>query len=100
MYYYYAVVAAYPGIKIWWKKHLTSLQIIQFCVDLTVIYYIMLTMTVLYILILKEDTCQGDYRAAIFGTGLISSYLLLFIDFFYKTYTKPTRAAVDIKKTQ
>ena len=30
MYYYYWITLVYPGIKIWWKKYLTQLQIFQF----------------------------------------------------------------------
>ncbi|KAJ3359474.1 hypothetical protein HDU91_004916 [Kappamyces sp. JEL0680] len=82
MYYYYAMVAAYPGIKIWWKKHLTTLQIIQFVVDLGFIYYCM------YYVVVAKNECQGDVNAGWAGTVLISSYLYLFIEFFYKTYVR------------
>lgn len=36
MYYYYFRTTA--GVKIWWKKYLTTLQIIQFITDLGVVY--------------------------------------------------------------
>jgi fatty acid elongase 3 len=88
MYYYYAIVAAFPGIKIWWKKHLTTFQIIQFVVDLSFIYYCM------YVKHIGNGDCQGDRAAGNYidlslgwaGTALISSYLYLFIEFFLKTY--------------
>ncbi|GJJ09688.1 hypothetical protein Clacol_003912 [Clathrus columnatus] len=37
MYYYYYATAG--GQTIWWKKYLTSMQIIQFVIDLFVIYF-------------------------------------------------------------
>jgi len=30
--------------------------------------------------------CAGEERAAIFGCGLLTSYLFLFIDFYIRTY--------------
>jgi len=34
MYYYYAVATL--GYKVWWKRHLTTLQIAQFIIDVVV----------------------------------------------------------------
>ena len=36
-YYYYFMTAA--GYKIWWKKYLTTLQIVQFIIDLFIVYF-------------------------------------------------------------
>lgn len=35
MYYYYFITTLSPGIKLWWKKYLTSLQISQFVIDVS-----------------------------------------------------------------
>ena len=33
--------------------------------------------------------CAGSEKAAIFGCGLLTSYLFLFINFYFQTYRKP-----------
>ncbi|KAJ9078726.1 Fatty acyl-CoA elongase/Polyunsaturated fatty acid specific elongation enzyme [Entomophthora muscae] len=89
MYYYYFLATF--GIKVWWKKSITILQITQFVIDLVVIYFCLYTNLAFASgkLPVMGD-CSGDIFAAFFGAGLLSSYLLLFIEFFYKVYTKPT----------
>jgi len=53
--------------------------------------------------------CAGEEFAAIAGCGILSSYLVLFISFYFATYRKPgqkgrkrrdtaTRAAIDMSK--
>ena len=79
MYYYYARAAV--GVRLWWKKYLTTLQIVQFVIDLGFIYYC------LYVKFLtKKGDCTGDVTSGWFGAGLLTSYLGLFIKFFYDTY--------------
>lgn len=44
----------------------------------------------------QTDDCAGSEHAALFGCGLLSSYLLLFIQFFINTYVikkKPAKGA-------
>jgi fatty acid elongase 3 len=78
------------------------MQIAQFVIDLCVIYYIMYNaLTVrLDLPFPTNGDCYGDLHAGYFGTAIISSYLLLFIDFFVRTYRKGGRAGVkkDEKK--
>ncbi|KAF8973923.1 elongase [Flammula alnicola] len=89
MYYYYYATAG--GAKFWWKKYLTSLQIIQFVIDLGIVYfgtYERVAFTYFpslpYI-----GNCAGSEKAAAFGCALLTSYLFLFINFYFQTYKKP-----------
>ncbi|KAJ1661884.1 Fatty acyl-CoA elongase/Polyunsaturated fatty acid specific elongation enzyme [Coemansia sp. RSA 1813] len=98
MYFYYflASCSIYP----WWKKYVTTLQIVQFIIDLGFVYFCT------YQLIASRyypntlpflGTCAGTEEAAIFGCALLSSYLLLFIQFFQRTYSKRRQAANKVK---
>jgi len=89
MYYYYYATAG--GAKIWWKKYLTSMQIIQFVVDLFAVYfgtYQHFVATYWSDILPHTANCAGTETAALFGCGLLSSYLGLFIDFYIRTYKK------------
>ncbi|WRT66031.1 uncharacterized protein IL334_002982 [Kwoniella shivajii] len=111
MYYYYYATAG--GAKIWWKKYLTSMQITQFIIDLFIVYF---ASTFLFsyrfghnqypnfIFPISPSTynhfatkytpfptvgdCAGSEGAALFGCGLLTSYLFLFIAFYRATYKK------------
>lgn len=54
MYYYYACASI--GIKIWWKKYLTTLQITQFVIDLVAIFYASYRMIASYVPCLFSKT--------------------------------------------
>jgi fatty acid elongase 3 len=93
MYYYYYATAG--GRRFWWKKYLTTLQIVQFIIDLFVVYF---ASTCLFFAryshfatkylpsVPTVGDCAGEESAALFGCGLLSSYLLLFINFYRQTY--------------
>jgi len=95
MYYYYFMASA--GYKIWWKKYLTSLQIAQFVIDLGVVYFASYSYftTEYFPNAPTMGTCAGSEGAAVMGCGLLTSYLLLFIAFYQRTYqsNKPARKA-------
>eukprot|EP01092_Planopodium_desertum_P010794 TRINITY_DN48727_c0_g1_i1.p2 TRINITY_DN48727_c0_g1~~TRINITY_DN48727_c0_g1_i1.p2 ORF type:complete len:113 (-),score=21.04 TRINITY_DN48727_c0_g1_i1:75-413(-) len=83
MYYYY--YRATLGLPSAWKKYLTTLQIVQFVADITVILpwpY--------YILVGKRD-CSGTWRAYIGGDMILLSFLILFLGFYEKKYTAPVK---------
>ncbi|KAH8084681.1 putative fatty acid elongase [Filobasidium floriforme] len=86
MYYYYYATAG--GAKIWWKKYLTTLQITQFVIDLFVVYFASYTHFAMsrFSFLPNMGDCAGSESAALFGVGLLSSYLFLFIAFYRATY--------------
>lgn len=88
MYYYYYATAG--GAKIWWKKYLTTMQITQFVIDLFVTYFASYThfAMVRFPFLPNMGDCAGSESAALFGTGLLTSYLFLFIAFYRATYKK------------
>lgn len=113
MYYYYARTSVSTK-RVWWKKHLTTMQITQFVIDLFAINFGFYT-RVAYdypegiwgfkpwqptwgifgsgtkgqSFANQPASCAGTYPAAFTGVALICSYLLLFIQFFFETYKKP-----------
>lgn len=105
LYYFLAILK----INVWWKKYITVIQIIQFCGDVTaggISYYLNL-----------QRRSQGSSLCASWdfewanpvAIGIILSYLLLFIQFYYHTYTaegkgrRPTSdkaTSESLKKTE
>jgi len=96
MYYYYTRLTITPGVKIWWKKYLTTMQITQFVLDLFFVYY-----CTVFGNIYRDDPlphsfdswlhsdCYGTRPAGFTGCFILTSYLYLFVDFFIKTYSQP-----------
>ncbi|KDR84990.1 hypothetical protein GALMADRAFT_233524 [Galerina marginata CBS 339.88] len=89
MYYYYYATAG--GARFWWKKYLTSMQITQFIIDLGIVYFgTYERMAFAYYPDLPFiGNCAGSEKAALFGCALLTSYLGLFINFYFQTYKKP-----------
>ncbi|KAG6842208.1 hypothetical protein C0991_000178 [Blastosporella zonata] len=91
MYYYYYATAG--GAKIWWKKYLTTMQITQFVIDLVLVYfgtYSHFAATYFADTLPHVGSCAGSQSAAVFGCALLTSYLGLFINFYFQTYKRPT----------
>ncbi|KAL3470323.1 ELO family [Aspergillus californicus] len=86
MYWYYFQSAR--GIRIWWKRYITILQIAQFVIDIGFIYFASYTFfaSTYFPWVPNTGACMGDETAACFGVFIISSYLLLFISFYVTTY--------------
>jgi len=92
MYYYYYATAG--GARIWWKKYLTSMQIAQFIIDLGVVYfgtYSHFFSKYQFDFLPVMGDCAGTETAAVFGCVLLSSYLGLFIKFYFQTYKKQVK---------
>jgi hypothetical protein len=87
MYFYYMLATL--GYEIWWKKYLTSLQIIQFVIDLIACF------SALFYKINYPNDCHGDYWQGFVGIFIIASYLFLFLDFFVKTYPNQREKKTD-----
>ncbi|CZS96987.1 probable fatty acid elongase (FEN1) [Rhynchosporium agropyri] len=88
MYWYYFQSAR--GIKIWWKEWITRLQITQFVIALGFVYFASYTyFTSQYFPWMPNaGNCAGEEFAAFSGMAVISSYLVLFISFYFATYKK------------
>ncbi|TEB35044.1 elongase of fatty acids [Coprinellus micaceus] len=89
MYYYYYATAG--GARFWWKKYLTSMQIAQFIIDLVLVYggtYEHFASSRPGLKLPFYKNCHGSEQAAVFGCVLLTSYLFLFINFYFNTYKK------------
>jgi len=89
MYYYYCRAAL--GTQIWWKKYLTSFQITQFFLDLIAVFYCGVSFFIgeYYSHLGYGISCNASLGAVTIGTYILSSYFILFIHFYIKTYNKP-----------
>ncbi|XP_015268470.1 PREDICTED: elongation of very long chain fatty acids protein 7 [Gekko japonicus] len=89
MYTYYALSSLGPSFHkyLWWKKHMTSIQLIQFIMvtfHIGQIYYM--------------DNCPYQYPIFMFIIGLYGLvFLILFLHFWYHAYTKGKRPPKCIK---
>ncbi|KPJ15879.1 Elongation of very long chain fatty acids protein 4, partial [Papilio machaon] len=85
MYTYYFLTVAVPSVKqvSGWKKHITQLQILQFLV--TIIH--------MSTIVFKSDCAFPRWTAALFLPQNIFM-LILFMDFYIKTYIKKQTAVV------
>ncbi|XP_039531810.1 elongation of very long chain fatty acids protein 7a [Pimephales promelas] len=83
MYTYYGLSALGPAFQkfLWWKKHLTSIQLIQF---------VIVTVHISQYYFMKE--CPYTYPIFIYLITLYGVvFLLLFLNFWYHAYTKGKR---------
>ncbi|PWN30010.1 GNS1/SUR4 membrane protein [Jaminaea rosea] len=98
MYAYYALSSL--KIRCPWKRAVTTLQILQFILDLAVVYFASYCHTVAaYSLPLPVmgSCAAGKEHAVASGCTILSSYLVLFVIFYRKTYNrKPSRAKVTV----
>jgi len=107
MYYYYTLSSL--KIHVWWKKYLTQFQIVQFVIDIAACVYASSHEPVvggLGLSWLQRPHCNGTLKGATWGVGIIFSYLILFIVFYFQTYnnhntykSQPPPSAAEAKKS-
>lgn len=81
MYYYYFLIIF--NIRPWWKAYITQLQIAQF-----IIVIICHTSAVLYHYLYAKNCRSYDGYGNAFAGSIIWSYLILFIQFYIRSYIK------------
>lgn len=84
MYYYYAEQARGAG-PFWWRKYLTTLQIIQFVVDCGSSVFFG------YFYLVGVE-CQGTITAWLCANFVGITFFFLFLDFYRKQYTGKAKA--------
>jgi len=90
MYYYYLAVSF--NSDVWWKKYLTTMQIVQFCLDLV------MTLPFFYHELVLGRDCSGTVGILGFSQLVLVSFLVLFINFFRSTYTPKDASKVKHDK--
>ncbi|OJD29389.1 fatty acid elongase [Diplodia corticola] len=94
MYFYYFQSAR--GVQCWWKRHITVMQIVQFVIDLGFVYFTAYNLFVsrhLADVLPHVGACDGGEVAAVTGAAILTSYLFLFVAFYFATYKKKAPAA-------
>jgi hypothetical protein len=88
MYAYYALAAL--SIRVPWKQWVTRLQILQFVVDLLVCgfawYSAGVARNLSHTSLPYYGDCAGTHSSALAGVAVLSSYLVLFIRFYFFVY--------------
>ncbi|RZF42955.1 hypothetical protein LSTR_LSTR004257 [Laodelphax striatellus] len=82
MYGYYCLAALGPRFEkyLWWKKHLTKLQLVQF------------VLMMLYLVLLLVNQCKVPKAMSIYMLVNAAIFLGLFLNFYYKSYNEKENA--------
>jgi hypothetical protein len=92
MYYYYWISGR--GGDVWWKKYITQMQIIQFCL----VNVGQLTANYLHFYGNRDCQSFNPPTAHFFAAFVINSYLFLFILFYFEAYKKGPKRSNGHKK--
>ena len=97
MYWYYFQSSI--GNKIWWKKYITLFQITQFVIDLGFVYYTSYVAVTdrHFPSVPHHGRCEGSDIAAATGVAILTSYLVLFIAFYFTTYKQTPKMSLETK---
>ena len=92
MYSYYYLASFGPRFKkyLWWKKYLTLIQLVQFTINLGFL---------VNFLWLNPGMCDFPVWMAQVMVGYMSSFLVLFGNFYIMSYVKGDSASADKKKS-
>lgn len=105
MYYYYAMMVSNTSVHhvnseqswqkkdYWWRKYLTSIQIVQFVLDIC-------TSLPFPILLYYGIPCRGTIRSWVIANVTGFSFFLLFMDFYRKNYKAKQQMQSNGKKQQ
>lgn len=93
MYSYYALSSITKNI--WWKRYLTTLQILQFVVSVVmcnVVFGLRILgdLGVTWAPTVNSGSSAGSYFSAVFGIVVLVSYLILFLDLYREKYPEQT----------
>jgi len=84
MYYYFAIQCVAPS-DIWWKKYITTAQILQFVVDI-------ITSMPWILIYLSGNQCRGDVKGWLLANVGGTMLMLLFVRFYMHAYRqKPSQ---------
>ncbi|CDQ79816.1 unnamed protein product [Oncorhynchus mykiss] len=92
MYSYYAVCAMGPAYQkyLWWKKYMTTIQLVQF---------VMVTVHIGQFVFMKD--CPYKFPVLLYIVGLYGLiFLVLFLNFWYHAYTKGKRLPKVAQKSK
>jgi fatty acid elongase 3 len=69
---------------VWWRRYLTSIQIVQFVIDIV-------TSLFFPYFYFMGIPCKGKMEVWLVANFTGFSFFLLFLDFYYNAYSKPQR---------
>ncbi|GAM20812.1 hypothetical protein SAMD00019534_039870, partial [Acytostelium subglobosum LB1] len=87
MYYYYLQTTL--GNDCWFKRYITTAQIVQFLTGTAIVSH--------WFYIRQSENCQGGIAPAIVSYVINSMFILLFIRFYIKSYSRPKTGGKVVK---